>query len=435
MKILFIAEAYAPDSIIGAQRIIKFTKYLSERGHDITVLTTSRIYGKEDLRSMDGLEKIRIIRTDGEKLISNPLNRDKSNGKIKRFLPEPIYAVLRKVYSQIVVPIYSLRNIEHIYHKMLACYQSQLINENFDIVFSTYSTMPDVLLGEYIHTHYGTPMVLDLRDKMDNALVPYFLRLYNHKIQGRIIGVANKTFIVSEVGMDELKHDYPDKAHKITTLYNGYDDRMTQPILGNEKKGVLSFAYTGGLYSGKRDLRPLFKTMKALSDKHNYKFKLDYAGEDYEILKQQADQYKMSNIINNYGSVNRDEAERIQNSADVFLVVTWNSKKAQGVLTGKFFEGIRAEKPIVAIVTGNLINSELYRMNEKYGYGICCETARDGSMQELYNYIKNLYIEKGRGRLQEYSSAGEIKEKFHYKNLTRELEGHLMEMLAQEDKH
>lgn len=432
MRVLFITEAYAPDSIIGAQRIIKFSKYLSLMGHEVTVLTTSRTYGKPDSSSLEELNKVRIVRSGGETLHSiNPLDTGKARSDIKNYMPKPIYSFVKKIYSETVVPHNSVKESEHVYREMKDCYEEKLAKDSFDVVFCTYSTMPDVLMGEFINEKYGIPFVLDLRDKMDNALVPYLLRKRNHKIQKRIIEKSDKTFIVSEVARDELIHDYPLCKDKIITLYNGFDTKSEAKDMVNNEKDNLSFAYTGGLYSGQRDLGTLFKVLRLLIDKHGYKFSIEYAGEDFEILRQQAERYQISHILNNHGSVSRHEAEVIQNKADVFLVASWNSSKVQGALTGKFFEGIRAEKPIITIMTGDLMDSELYRVNQKYNYGFCCETARKGSVQELYDYIKKLYKMKVEGKLNSYKLGEEIKEKFHYKNLSKELEKYLLEIVEE----
>lgn len=430
MKILFITEAYSPDSIIGAQRIIKFSKYMSLMGHEVTVLTTSRIYGKPDKSSLEEVNKVRIIRSGGEELHSiNPLDTGKARSIVKKHIPELIYSFAKKLYSETIIPWNSVKESEYVYREMRACYEEKLSKESFDLTFCTYSTMPDVLMGEYINEKYGVPFVLDLRDKMDNALVPYLLRKRNHKIQKRLIEKSAKTFIVSEVAKDELIHDYPSCVDKIATLYNGFDTKDEAAEQIKNERDILTFAYTGGLYSGQRDLSVLFKVLKSLMDKCGYKFSVEYAGEDFEILRQQADRYQIGHILNNHGSVSRHEAEKIQNGADVFLVASWIKNNEKGVLTGKFFEGIRAKKPIVTIVSGNLIGSELYRINQNYNYGICCETARNGSVQGLYNYIKKLYNMKVGGELTNYEPGKELREKFHYKNLSKELEKYLLEIV------
>lgn len=431
MKILFITEAYAPDSIIGAQRIIKFSKYLSLMGHDVTVLTTSRTYGKIDQSSLEELKKVKIVRSGGDILHSiNPIDTGKVRSGVKNYMPKPLYRFAKKIYSETIASRNSVKESERVYREMKDCYEEKLAKESFDVVFCTYSTMPDVLMGEYINEKYGVPFVLDLRDKMDNALVPYLLRKRNHKIQKRLIEKSAKTFIVSEVAKDELIHDYPSCVDKIATLYNGFDTKDEAADQIKNERDILTFAYTGGLYSGQRDLSVFFKVLKSLMDKCGYKFSVEYAGEDFEILRQQADRYQIGHILNNHGSVSRHEAEKIQNGADVFLVASWIKNNEKGVLTGKFFEGIRAKKPIVTVVRGDLIGSELYRINQNYNYGICCETARNGSVHELQSFIKKLYKMKVDGELNNYEPGKEIREKFHYKNLSKELEKHLLDVVG-----
>lgn len=435
MKILFIAQAFAPDSIIGAQRITKFAKYLSRMGHDITVLTSSQLWGVKDESSLSGLEKVRILRAGKEHLDNGIRSRRKIHIKInKQQVPRSVYLAIKKIYTEIAGSIHTLSETQESFQLLKKCYHKNLKYETFDFVFATYSTMADVFMGEYIKKRTGAGLILDLRDKMDNALMPTALRRRNHNIQGKMIRLSDKTFIVSADAMDELKRDYPDAAGKIFTLYNGYDDKLFSFQSPDVGEGILSFAYTGGLYSGKRDLRPLFKVFKALSENYGYKFKINYAGEDFEELSRQASQFQMDGVIQDYGAVSRKEAEQIQGRSDVFLVASWNSKNVRGALTGKFFEGIRADKPIVTIVTGGILNSELYRMNTDYHYGFCYEERREGSLKGLYQYIRHLYQQKNVGGCLQFSLNKEIKEKFHYKNLTMELERHLLETLRKKEE-
>ena len=60
MKILIIAKAFAPDSVIGAVRINKFAEYLTNFGHDVSVICSSKISMAKDESLLNPLKEVNI---------------------------------------------------------------------------------------------------------------------------------------------------------------------------------------------------------------------------------------------------------------------------------------------------------------------------------------------------------------------------------------
>ena len=125
----------------------------------------------------------------------------------------------------------------------------------------------------------------------------------------------------------------------------------------------------------------------------------------------------------NHGYVSRAEAVRIQNLSDLFLVLSWNAKREKGVLTGKFYEGIRAKKPILAMLTGKVSNSELYRINEKYHYGFCYESCREKEQFDQFcDYLEMIYQQKMQSGMVDYAPNPNLETDFRYDVLSKKLE-------------
>ena len=53
--------------------------------------------------------------------------------------------------------------------------------------------------------------------------------------------------------------------------------------------------------------------------------------------------YGLEKLMPNYGYISREESAKIQTASDIFRVLSWNTKAKKGILTGKFYEGIRAK--------------------------------------------------------------------------------------------
>src|SRR5699024_6712566 len=143
---------------------------------------------------------------------------------------------------------------------------------------------------------------------------------------------------------------------KVYTITNGYKE---EPILYTPNEdGILKIGYTGQLYNGIRDMSELFRCVDYIQREKgkSLPIQIHYAGNDSNKLIEQARQYGVEKYIVDHGRVSKFDALRLQEKCDILCVLTWNTKKEQGVLTGKFPEYLRLCKPILAIITGDLEN-------------------------------------------------------------------------------
>lgn len=428
MKILFVTEYFAPDSVIGAVRITKLAKYLSKSGNNVSVICAAHAKRKEDVASLKELDGIRIRRF-GEKPNTSQMSEKhkkkgasvKSGMRLLNILPYPLYTFCNRVYRKLIFPIKYYKDAMYNYRHIMQYFEDHWKNERFDVVFATYSTLASICAGKSISEQTGAKLVVDLRDLMNSHTLPLAVRAVNKQIQNRLVSNANIVLHPSAAGTKQLKIMYPEAQNKIYTLYNGYDEKCIDTE-NRKNSNELVLAYTGDLYSGKRDFSPLFKAIKVLQQEHKYEIRFLYAGVEAKELYRQAAKYELEKIIENFGEVSRYEAEAIQNKADIFLVATWNTEKEQGILTGKFYEGIRAEKQILVLVSGNRPDSELYQFNQKYNYGFCYEACRSDSFEDLCKYLRRICIEKREKNFVEYHQNKEMENKFHYKNLAEDLE-------------
>ena len=156
-------------------------------------------------------------------------------------------------------------------------------------------------------------------------------------------------------------------------------------------------------------------------DKRNLRF--IYAGNNSKIVEQVFKNYDLSEILDDHGMVSRSDAAMLQKQADIFIVLSWNTKASQGVLTGKFYEGIRANKPILSVVAGDLPNSELLTLNQKYQYGFCYEACQQNSMYNAFlDYLDEMYRQKISNGKIDFSLNPEMQEAFQYNTIAKKLE-------------
>lgn len=430
MRILILTTFYPPDTAVAAVRPYMLAKYLAQRGHEVTVLRSGEFYNSAS-DFFDMTIPVRVISYLGA---DSPAERY-ARGEQKEFAcPEgkrrlaKLPPWMAKLVMALYGPVAFLREQRGIRHKlkMQKAALDELHQEQFDVVFSTFGQQENIAGGQYAAKLFGCKLIQDFRDPVARgSFYKGWQYRFLKRIQDDAIRQADGVTAVSDglrlELLDGLDADVPNM-----TLYNGYEPTLQETAESTVEPGVFSICYTGILYGDLRDFTPLLKALRQLAAQNRIelsKVRLHYAGRDYGILLEAARKLGMEAILVPHGYVGRGEAARLQNTSDIFLVLSWNMPDSQGVLTGKFYEGIRAKKPILSLISGSLPNSELNMLNEKLRYGFCYEACREAEeFPRLCSFLEQAYREKMTyGRVQ-YEVNPELEATFRYDNLAQQLE-------------
>lgn len=434
MNILIITTFYPPDTAIAAVRPYMFAKYLSQMGHHVTVLRSGMIDCTTDSSLVREDPNIRIISYMGENSASERFERGEevktqfSNTTKEAATPNVLRNSINKALSAAKTMMVGMKVLraKKRFVMQKACID-RLAGEHFDAVFATYSQLENVYAGKYAAEKFGCKWILDLRDPIARRSDGDYITYLRWKaIQRKAVSSADTCISVSVGGAKKISEA---TGKRIITLYNGYDD---DTVLKCETPddGVLRFAYTGVMYQNHSDATFLFEVLRQLADAGEIdleKVQFEYAGPHFDMIQEQAKQFRVEHILVNHRFVSRTEAAKIQARCDIFVVLTWNTKYEQGVLTGKFYEGIRARKPILTLVTGDVPNCELSMLNQQYHYGFCYEACSKDT-QGLKKWVLDAYQRKSCGGAPVYAPDESLFEAFTYKKLTSNLVSIMEEM-------
>lgn len=430
MRILLITTYYPPDTAVAAVRPYMLAKYLTRRGHEVTVLRSGEFFNSAS-DFFDMSIPVRVISFLGE---NSPAERYARGEQTEfpcptvssrvSFLPKPFRNLAVALYKPVRFRNWQ-RGVAEKSKKQLAAIDA-LKDEHFDVVFSTFADQENLAAGQYAAKLFGCKLIQDFRDPLaTRAFYSGAYYRYLKRIQDNAIRHADGVTAVSE-GLrqelfDGLNADVPN-----ITLYNGYEPTAQEAEKEAGETDIFTLCYTGILYGELRDFTPLLRALKQLAEQKRIdisKVKLHYAGRDFGLLQQIAETLGMEEILINHGYVSRSEAARLQSISDLFLVLSWNKQDSQGILTGKFYEGIRAGKSILSLISGDLPNSELNILNEKFHYGFCHESCRgEAHFQKLCDYLEKAYNEKIAYGKVCYQPDPELEAAFRYDNLAQQLE-------------
>ena len=428
MNILIICSYYPPDSAVAAVRPYMFAKYLTLKGHQVAVLRSGAFYQRPDDSYGEMPEEIEVISFLGEDSDAERFRKgtytapgESSAGSnrsmaIPTWLRRPLSAGLKLLKAPQHAKRHKSKAARNFELQKLAL--DRISNRHFDIVFSTYSDLENLYAGEYAAGLFHAKWIADFRDAVVWYQEPleYVWNRFAARVQREVLLKADVCTCVSEGLRESLKKDVP--SANIYTLYNGYEDRGTSKVQENSGEQLV-FCYTGQFYDLRVSALEAFAdallSIIARGDVQKDKLKFVYAGGDSDKVRRVFTERGILSILEDHAYVVREEAERLQNEADVFLVLSWNTKQSQGILTGKFYEGIKAGKPIISVLAGNLGYSELWQLNEKYGYGFCFEAVRKKELLDSFqNYLVRLYREKQENGRISYAASEDFKNAFVY---------------------
>ena len=150
---------------------------------------------------------------------------------------------------------------------------------------------------------------------------------------------------------------------------------------------------------------------------------IEYAGRESETFLQMADNYKMKDRCRDFGYITHQRVIELMGSADCTLVCSHNSEVDRGVVTGKVFELLSAEKIIVAIITGSRPNSELGQIVKECNAGIVYEQANGIEEYAKFKLELSSLVKQKKMNGQVRSNINrDIRDKYAYQNIAKQLE-------------
>lgn len=405
-KIIIISYYYAPSNIMAAIRMSKISKYLIRDGYDVTVVTSANntlLFLKENEDTDTILEEdtinVPVIRVEHSRLyqylckqIRLRFNHVKP-GEDRSRTQEAGYLKMKRRILHLGLFFLSLVQDYDFVHQGYKIIKK--VNKKNDvIVISSYGPLGSHLLGLKIKKRNHFKWIADFRDPIaqkENAIYEYRLnKWYERKI-------CKKADLVTAISTGTLKTIGYNKGQVITNGFDPEDLLYLDDSITNPTK--YRIVYTGTLYSGKRDLSPLFLAIREIEKKDKnlvHKIEIIYAGVQEEVFFSMAKKIGVEQYVCSIGKVERKKALELQKSADLLVVATWNNVEGNGVLSGKFLEYLMFNTPILGLVSGKYCNSELKQRIDECNIGFCYEEGKNNNRElvgflqnELDNYVKH----------------------------------------------
>ncbi len=370
---VFVAYNFPPHGGGGVQRSLKFVKYLPEFGWRPTVLTSSADSAK--IRDTTLLKEV----PPGTELhrVSAPSIRRLQTRWETRALSKPVSLlnlILQVPDADLLWALNARRPLERI-----------ISEKHPELIYTTSGPYSSHLLGLWATSRYPIPWFADFRDPWSkNLVVPYLpgYRAINRMLECRVLAKANRVACVSQPWLDDLQGNLGREAEKFVLLPNAYDETDIEPLPFPGDSERFTLTHLGSFY---RNRRP-FQLIEAVEDLISRK-RVPTSQLRMVFVGKNARKYVPSRLpYEAHDYVPHRELDRFRQATNVFLLILDTSEKNRGNYSGKIYELLAANRPILAIVPKKGVAHQLI---EETRTGV----AVSGDKTEIANAIERLYLQ------------------------------------------
>lgn len=437
-KILMVCNYFAPENTIGAIRTSRLAKYFCEAGYEVHFVTEKKKITIADETILSGLDDVKRFYLDNSKLcrkfcnLYSRITRRPKQKKMERLdnreRINPKTGNIEFYPFETAYPFWGSMDylVGQLRQKDLARRIGKVFEaDKYDYVITSYGDSMAFFSGKRIkRLNKEAVWIFDIRDSIYRyKFVPDLVKHIPLKYEKYIWKNADAIVGISDGICNRVPAGYSKKVFRIT---NGFED---DDISHHERFEAdrMSFTYTGSMYGGLQNLSKFFEAVSELIEEglvEKEKLVFVYAGNEsaFRIYENQAGKSGLNENCLYVGKLTREKSVDLQKSSDVLLMASYDYKDNNGgVLTGKIFEYMGAKKPVIAIVTGDGIKSEVSSIIEKTNIGICFEeSAGEADYEKLKKYIKIQYDHFVSREALDYAPVETEIGKYTYKNISNE---------------
>jgi glycosyltransferase involved in cell wall biosynthesis len=336
-------------------------KYLPHFGWEVVVLT-ARLPGEPDRR-------FKVVQTqypgDVSAVFKKRLGLQPDKGFQEQIgIPLEIRERKFSFTKRVVVKlkgIFAYPDEQKYWYKYAVEEGKELLQKSrFDALISSSGPVTAHLIAKALKKERNLVWVADMRDLWTQGhYYPYgFLRkLFERRLEVKTLSFADALVTVSSPLAEKLK-----ALHKVKPVFvvtNGFDPDEIWKVPLTEK---FTITYTGQIYEGKQDPELLFRALEELIDEgilDSKDVEVRFFGQERLWLQQSIEKFNLEGVVKQFGIVPREVALQKQRESQVLLLLNWLDPREAGIYTGKIFEYLAAQRPILAVGGRENMLSEL----------------------------------------------------------------------------
>jgi len=394
LKVLIITYYWPPAGGSGVQRWLKFVKYLQNFDIEPVVYTVdnpSYAILDETLQN-DIPSSVKILKQP----IKEPNNLlsffGKKNKKTSAGFLDANPSFFGKIAQYIRANYFIPDARKYWINPSVKYLTNYLKNNKIDVVITTGPPHSMHLIGLQLKQNLDVKWIADFRDPWTD--IDYFHQLpltkkaiqKHYQLEKEVVSTADWVLVVGKT----MKENYLKFNKNIEVITNGFDGEITTDKVQLDEKFTLVHI---GLMNADRNPKILWKVLAEVI-KENKEFANDFQlkliGSIANEVQTSIQKYNLKAYVKEIAYLPHQEVILHQISAQVLLLVVNNVPSAKGILTGKIFEYLQANRPILAIAP---INGDLAEIIQTTDSGITVNFKDEVNLKktilEFYNDYKN----------------------------------------------
>jgi glycosyltransferase involved in cell wall biosynthesis len=420
-RVLIILYYWPPSGGAGVHRWLKFVKYLRNFGWEpIVYVPSNPDYPIIDSKRLDEIPSdIEIIKRP----IWEPFSLyRKFTGKKKDTKMDFGHLVNVKTYIQkgwkerLAIWIrgnFFIPDSRVFWVNPSFRFLSDYYNKNkFQAVISSGPPHSLHLIALKLKLKFNVPWMADFRDPWSEYFSSLMLTKWavnkHTTLEKKILQTADKVVVI---GRNMQMQNFENAGIHSDIVMNGFDiddyQCLEKPLFKKEKCTLL---YAGTL-SQRRNNSLFWKVIKSLIDANELfasKLNIQLVGKVDSSVLEDIKKYKLESFIDIVDFIPFEEVVKRQMEATVLLLFVDNFEGAKWVLTGKFFEYLASNRPILALgPLGGDLSAEITNTSS----GFLADYNDEESMEKAISVFFNQYIDQSiftfqNKNIEKYSRVG-----------------------------
>jgi glycosyltransferase involved in cell wall biosynthesis len=356
-KVLIITYYWPPSGGAGVQRWLKFAKYLPEFGWQPVILTVDPEYASypqrdESLAAEVGPDCLVYTTKSFELYNIYKLVSGKKEVPYGGFANESKEGLFQKL-SKFLRGNFLLPDPRKGWNKYALKKATELIRElKIDTVVTTSPPHSTQLIGLKLKQQFNIRWIADLRDPWTDI---YYYNQFKHTALARKIDRNYERKVVENADLlitvsEDVKRLFAEKslldiAVKTSVIPNGFDEEDFR--IGSvpaETKRIIT--YTGTI-SEAYDVSGFLDALSGLDQSLKSNLLIRFVGKVPLLVEEK---FRNTGLdVELVGYVDHPKSIEYLLRSDLLLLVLPKVKNNRGILTGKFFEYLASQKPVLAI--------------------------------------------------------------------------------------
>jgi hypothetical protein len=357
-KVLIITYYWPPTGGSGVQRWLKFTKYLREFGWEPIIYTPQNpeVAVTDDSLQKDIPKNLTVIR----RKVLEPyrffrfINRRKTNMGVGFTSSENYPSSLVSWLSIWIRGNLFIPDPRILWVKPSIRFLKKYIQDNhIDVIVTTGPPHSMHLIGLGLREKLNIKWIADFRDPWTKIDFINSLKLNRHsfrkhiQLEKNVVESSDLVVVVSP----QMKKDFESyQCNWIEVITNGFDeDDIPKNTQGHDS--LFTITHVGSIPPN-RNCPALWQALKSMVDSDQEfasKLSIQLLGSVDSSVIADIESNGLKKHFKNFGYVVHDEGIRIMQRSQILLLLVNNSPNATGILTGKVFEYLAAQRPIMAI--------------------------------------------------------------------------------------